>query len=79
MKLLILHTSEHQDLALVTTIWTAIFDECEVTGHGLATSADPIHSPSDRDSEDRFAQLGAKVAELGRKFYPSAIAFPLGT
>ncbi|KAG9017194.1 hypothetical protein FRB90_001413 [Tulasnella sp. 427] len=58
MKLLILHTSEHNDMSLVTSIWRSILDQ-------------------DKDHGDSFVVLGARVAELGRRFYPSEIAYPL--
>ncbi|KAG8903519.1 hypothetical protein FRB99_003175 [Tulasnella sp. 403] len=58
IQLLILHTSEHHDTALVTSIWRAILD-------------------SYRDRVDHFTALSARVAELGRRFYPSEIAFPI--
>ncbi|KAG8993106.1 hypothetical protein FRB94_011063 [Tulasnella sp. JGI-2019a] len=58
MKLLMLHTSEHDDPTLVISIWGAIFD-------------------SFRDRPDHFIALGSRVSELGRRFYPSEIAFPI--
>ncbi|KIO34705.1 hypothetical protein M407DRAFT_16664 [Tulasnella calospora MUT 4182] len=58
MKLLILHTSEHNDIPLVTSIWRSILDQ-------------------DKDHGDSFVIVGARVAELGRRFYPSEIAYPL--
>ncbi|KAG8885546.1 hypothetical protein FRB98_001774 [Tulasnella sp. 332] len=58
MKLLMLHTSEHDDPSLVISIWGAIFN-------------------SHRDRPDHFTALGFSVSELGRRFYPSEIAFPI--
>lgn len=38
-----------------------------------------LTSPPDKDHGDSFVMVGARVAELGRRFYPSEIAYPLGT
>ncbi|KAL7409572.1 Non-repetitive/WGA-negative nucleoporin C-terminal-domain-containing protein [Mrakia frigida] len=60
--LLILHTSDHRDPALVSKTWRAILER---TDSEAATEA---------DKPDAVAAI---VVTLGRKFFPSETAFPL--
>ncbi|KIK33719.1 hypothetical protein CY34DRAFT_813422, partial [Suillus luteus UH-Slu-Lm8-n1] len=61
-KLLILHVSDHHDEHVVRPIWDRIFDEAIEKGADAQTNADHII---------------ASVALLGKRFNPSASAFPL--
>lgn len=88
--LLILHTSDHRDPALVSKTWRAILERSESRRLSFFqnSSADPSFSfpfsdLSSADSEaatdaDKPDALAAVVVSLGRRFFPSETAFPLG-
>ncbi|KAG0142966.1 hypothetical protein CROQUDRAFT_96882 [Cronartium quercuum f. sp. fusiforme G11] len=60
--LLIFHVSDHRDESLTETVWRAIIERAHLGKQGSVRGPEAVAS---------------KVAELGRKFYPSDIAFNL--
>jgi nuclear pore complex protein Nup155 len=83
--LLILHTSDHRDPDLVSATWNAIIRNS--TSSRLCRRILPLSKPlsltaiscavCDSSGEACVPVLAAKVADLGRRFYPSETAFPL--
>lgn len=58
--LLIFHVSDHRDLNLIQTVWLAIIDQAHEGKPGGLSGVEGVVN---------------KVSQLGRKFYPSDIAF----
>ncbi|KAA1107059.1 hypothetical protein PGT21_000845 [Puccinia graminis f. sp. tritici] len=58
--LLIFHVSDHRDLNLIQTVWSAIIEQAHEGRPGGLSGVEGVAN---------------KVSQLGRKFYPSDIAF----
>jgi nuclear pore complex protein Nup155 len=78
MKLLLLHVSEHQDSHLLVSIWRYIFDRCECNFIYIKCLIEALVVATAESLEDEFSALSNLVERLGRKYYPSESAFPLG-
>lgn len=63
VKLFIYHVSDHRDLDLVRMAWQALIAEA--------------HEDSTALPETRFEKVASVVIELGQRFYPSEVAFPI--
>ncbi|UZJ54344.1 hypothetical protein CBS101457_003664 [Exobasidium rhododendri] len=63
VKLLIYHTSDHREPAMVRQSWESLIAEAH---------EDPTAMP-----ETRFEKVASVVVELGQRFNPSEVAFPI--
>lgn len=68
IKLLIFHVSDHRDLDLIRQAWDALLTEA----HGEEETA-----ASKNGGGKQFERVASVVVELGRRFYPSPVAFPV--
>jgi nuclear pore complex protein Nup155 len=78
MKLLLLHVSEHQDSHLVISIWRFLFDKREPSLLPSSAVIDESLVGTVESLNEEFNAVSTLVENLGRKYYPSESAFPLG-
>lgn len=64
IKLLIFHVSDHRDVDLIRQAWDALLTEAHGDEDALGGGK-------------QFERVASVVVELGRRFYPSPVAFPV--